>query len=238
MRWRLGLPCVTPGTVCPRCSRVIDPLVHHALTCRRAKGKYRAHGAVLACVAQFAREARLEAANEVVVPALAKGAPGTAEFREARLDLELWGRSAGLCAALVDATVCHPPAARYLAAAARSAGAAAKVAEAKKAKRYPAARCRGAPVWPFAVETFGRLGATASDLLASLAAEASRVDCLFGAPPRARLRGWHARLSTALARALARTVREAARPPAADLEGGGSATVGAPAAGPEIRGAP
>eukprot|EP00969_Alexandrium_andersonii_P264280 11680548-Alexandrium_andersonii.AAC.1 len=104
MRWRLGLPCAPPGCMCRRCGRGVDPHAHHALVCKRSEGKYRPHTAVVACLARFARDARLEVAKEVVVPSLARGAPGAVGFEEARLDLELWGGSGGLCAALVDAT--------------------------------------------------------------------------------------------------------------------------------------
>eukprot|EP00969_Alexandrium_andersonii_P242928 10731626-Alexandrium_andersonii.AAC.1 len=87
--------------------------------------------------------------------------------------------------------------------AARSAGAAARAAEAEKALRYPAERCRGVPAWAIAVETIGHMGTAAEDLLAAMAAEASRADRLRGAPQRPACTGGP-RGSVQLRRALSR----------------------------------
>eukprot|EP00969_Alexandrium_andersonii_P110100 4857751-Alexandrium_andersonii.AAC.1 len=58
-----------------------------------------------------------------------------------------------------------------------------------------------------------------------MAAEASRADRLYGAPQRARLHGWRARLSAALARTPARGARELLREPRPGAAAGGAAGI-------------
>ena len=83
----------------------------------------------------------------------------------------------------LDVTIRHPLAVKYAAQAARSDGAAARIAEASKRERYPASAAAGLQaVVPFAVETFGRLGSSALRLLHGARQRAIERDEL--------LRGW------------------------------------------------
>jgi len=81
----------------------------------------------------------------------------------ARLDVAYWADGVRH---FVDVTIRHPRAQKYLAAAARTDGAAAAEAERGKRIRYPALADQGlAAVRPFAVESFGRLGEEALAVL-------------------------------------------------------------------------
>ena len=83
----------------------------------------------------------------------------------------------------VDVTIRHPCAAKYLTQAAVADGEAARVAEAAKRVRYPPLAEAGLQaVEPFAVETFGRLGASALRFLHAARQRAVERDGL--------LRGW------------------------------------------------
>ena len=66
----------------------------------------------------------------------------------------------------VDVTIRHPRAQKYVRRAAACDGAAASIAEEAKRTRYPAVSDAGLlPVMPFAIESFGRLGECALNLL-------------------------------------------------------------------------
>ena len=69
---------------------------------------------------------------------------------------------------LIDVTVRHPMASAYQSEASRTAGSTAAAAETQKLGRYPPRA--GRSVAPFAVETWGRLGESAEELLQTLAA--------------------------------------------------------------------
>jgi len=90
---------------------------------------------------------------------------------------------------ILDMTVRHPVVARYQPAASQRAGAAAAIAEDDKQSRYPPAG--GRKVIAFAVETWGRLGESAEELL-PLLAEAATL--------RARRRGQDATAGSFLRR--------------------------------------
>ena len=97
-----------------------------------------------------------------------------------RLDVYAVGQ-AGLMEVLIDVAVKHPCTEALLAHAAERDGHAAKIAEDEKLREYfvPA----GKKLTPFGVETFGRLGCAAEELLAKMQAVAAN---------RSRLRGGHA----------------------------------------------
>ena len=107
---------------------------------------------------------------------------------------------------LVDVTVRHPMAAAYQPGASHEDGAAAMVAEEKKMERYPEAA--GRRVTPFAVETWGRLGPHAEQLLQMLAAEATRHHRRRGhaATANAFMRKWRATLDAVLRKGMARAL--------------------------------
>ena len=119
----------------------------------------------------------------------------------ARLDISFW---AGGDRQYVDLTVRHPRAAKYVSQAALADGAAARVAERNKRERYPAVATAGLhTVSPFAVESFGRLGSGAVELLRSALHRATERDpSLRGWGGAALFARWLARLSCNLQRAL------------------------------------
>ena len=88
-------------------------------------------------------------------------------------------------------------------------GAAALSAEEQKLERYPP--CGGRKIVPFAMETWGRLGAQAEELLESVAAEASRHAQRRGHAYTASdfLRRWRATLDAVVQKALARALMSA-----------------------------
>ena len=131
------------------------------------------------------------------------------ELEEAVLDLEV--RSARVPRAFVDVAVHHsvPGDAARLTAAARGGGAVNKEAEAEKRRRYPDGRAPWEVV-PFAVETYGRLGAAALKHLRSLArARAQELPERGEETASTLLQRWSARISAALQRSNARRLRSA-----------------------------
>ena len=110
---------------------------------------------------------------------------------------------------LIDVTLRHPMASAYQPSAATCDAAAAVRAEAEKIKRY--LPNGGRSVIPFAMETWGRLGPQAEELLEILAAEATRhaerrghatTACAFK-------RRWLATLDAALQKAMASALASA-----------------------------
>ena len=100
-------------------------------------------------------------------------------------------------------TVRHPAVARYQPGASQRAGAAAAIAEADKQQRYPPAE--GRKVIAFAVETWGRLGEAAEELLPLLAEAATLRARRRGQDATAGsfLRRWRAMLDGCLQRGVA-----------------------------------
>ena len=97
-------------------------------------------------------------------------------------------------------------AAAYQPSAANDSAVAAAAGERSKLKRYPAAH--GRAVTPFAVETWGRLGTHAEEILQKLVAAATRHNVLRGyAPaPGSILKRWRASLDAVLQRGIAMAV--------------------------------
>ena len=59
LKWWLGLPLFNSEETCPYCSSQLDPLGHHALTCRYAGDVVTRHNCIRDCIADFCRRARL-----------------------------------------------------------------------------------------------------------------------------------------------------------------------------------
>ena len=109
----------------------------------------------------------------------------------------------------VDVTVTHPWRQQLRRKASSANGVAAADAENRKEARYGVGR-GGVRVTPFAVETWGRMGAGAETLLSKLSAHwAWRTRARAGAAA-AKERQWRAELGVALVRAQAATLLEAA----------------------------
>ena len=221
VRWRIGLPVMragpcqvrnanTSGEIAEeRCGQCLDALGDHAVLCGRGGGKYRAHTAVCRCLGRFAREAGIERTFEEVCPQLLKGEPGSDHAVEARLDVHMWsGGQQWLMEEWVDATVGHPWRKSGRAQASSVDGSTAAAAEGRKRKRYGEGQ-GGITVSPFAVETWGRLGTSATELLAKMAAHWAGNASLGPAAAAAKVRRWRAELGIALARAQAATAAKA-----------------------------
>ena len=133
----------------------------HAAVCRCGGHKILRHSRIVACLRGILRESgAVVAPREVVVPAW-RGADGT----EARLEVSYTALGVRRFA---DVTVRHPRANRYWRVAADEDGHAAIVGERSKTERYPAVPDAALlPVEAFGVETFGRLGPQALDVLRS-----------------------------------------------------------------------
>ena len=217
VRWRLGLPVMRQGQ-CQlqsskdieqnrRCCKQCDKWGDHAVLRGKDRGHYRAHNSLCHCICRFARQSGVEAEVEETCPELAQGTPGTDEFLEARLDIHLWGSGDGLYEEWVDVTVTHPWKQSSRKAASSKDGAAAEQAEARKRSRY-AEGVGGTQCAPAGSETWGRLGASALQVLDRLACQNA---CRTWAPQARTLKRWRAELGIALNRALAASIAQAGR---------------------------
>ena len=166
---------------------------------------------------QAGKDVGAEVWTEEVCPQLLAGEPGTEAAVEARLDVRLCipttlGTGA-VADEWVDVTVTHPWKAATRHKAATEPGTAARQAAERKAKRYGPGS-GGVRVRPFAVETWGRLGPEASELLQVLsAAWAAKVH----AHPRRlaqQVVRWKENIGAAVVRAMASTVAHAGARPA------------------------
>ena len=119
--------------------------------------------------------------------------------REAWLDIWAFG-GVQIQDLLIDVTIRHPAAEAYQPRAAQQPGHAASSAEQQKLERYP--ERDGRSIVPFAVETWGRMGGRAEDLLQKLAAEAARHHCRRGQSTTAGtfMKRWRASLDATLQR--------------------------------------
>ena len=122
-------------------------------------------------VADFCMETGAHVRREAFVAEI------TSDAVESWLDIWAFG-TMEVSDLLIDITVRHPAESRYQPGAADSPGHAASKAAEEKYTRYPASG--GRTVTPFVLETWGRLGESAEDLLTNLAAAASRQDLLRG----------------------------------------------------------
>ena len=104
---------------------------------------------------------------------------------------------------IIDVTIRYPMVQRYQPSASHQPGAAAAAAEKDKQQRYPPAH--GRAVTPFAMETWGRLGQDAEELLQNMAAEATRYARRHGhtVTAGAFLKRWRATLDACLQRSVA-----------------------------------
>ena len=229
VRWRLGMKIPMPTATCKNenlrgetCNELLDTNGDHAVTCGTGPLRTLRHDGLADIYADILEEVGALARRETFVPELSK------RGKEAWLDV--WGYGLiELPGILLDITVRHPRASRYMPAAARTHGFAAEQADIEKTEKYPASG--GRSVLAVAHETWGRLGSGAEQLLAACAGVAARR-----AYRRGRLAGnclgrWRAQLDAELHRNIAaqlaaahvglpgRRRRHAAPAGAADLEG-------------------
>lgn len=202
---------------CNVCGQFLDPLMDHALCCRKGGGFYRVHGSICRALTSIAREAGCEVGMEEVVPELISGTPGSEEPVEARLDLHVWAHPPYPAEWYVDVTHHHAWAVRY-----RSgnlfAGKVAADAEANKRKRYGLGQ-GGVCVTPAAVESWGRFGPDFEKLLRQLSARWANLKQADASGQAATSRRWKAELGIAQVRALHVTCMRAVRGVAATTAG-------------------
>ena len=139
-----------------------------------------------------------------------------AAVQDREVEVAAWQRADGTRARLdvayqvegaskyVDVTIRHPLASKYVARASILDGAAAEIAETAKRTRYPANAAAGLlAAEPFAIETFGRLGPAALQVLHEARQRAiERDDALRGWAGSALFQRWLGLLSCTLIRSL------------------------------------
>ena len=200
LRWRIGIATPGPSTTCMNqklneelCNEPLDAQGDRAASCGVGPLRTLRHDTLADIYADILDEVGAVVRREVFVP----------EFsltEEAWLDVWSYGIPE-LPDLLLDITVRHPRASRYLPGAAQEHGSAARHAEIEKLRKYPAAH--GRAVWPIAHETWGRLGDRAEQLLSICAAIAARKAHRRGRAPGNSLRRWRAQLDAALHRGIA-----------------------------------
>ena len=200
VRWRLGIHTPGPSTTCENarldgelCGQPLDPEGNRAVMCGFGPLRTFRHDDLADIYAEIFEEAGAVARREVFVPEFSAQA-------EAWLDVWAYGVPE-LPDALLDITVRHPRASRYLPGAARVAGHAAEQAELEKEAKYPSSG--GRAVCAVAHETWGRLGSSAEHLLATCAAVAARRAYRRGRTAGNCLKRWRAQLDAALHRSIA-----------------------------------
>ena len=183
MRLRRGLaqaPSNAPGVRC-FCGTFLQPDdLDHAMTCLSIRKTVTLrHNMLTATWRRIASRSGVTSTAEPLIRQL-PGAQGAAAAArpDSRGDLLLILPS-GLT--VVDISVIHPAAASYVRAAARSAGSAAATRDARKRALYRTADPNGYAFTPLSVETYGRLGEPAMELLNALAGVAAAGGTVFKA---------------------------------------------------------
>ena len=201
--WRLGLAPEAEATLCQNatakgkvCDEVMCEYLDHAMCCSNGPLRIRRHEDIADSLADMIDETGAHVRREAYMKVF------STEAADAWLDIWAFG-GMHLPELIIDVTVRHPVVARYQPNASSQPGAAAAEAEADKQARYPPAG--GRSVSAFAVETWGRLGQTAEELLTTLAAEATRHARRRGhvVTTGAFMRKWRASLDASLQRGIA-----------------------------------
>ena len=203
LRWRLGISSLSaPDAQCKNakskdnelCGAAMDACSDHAMLCKCGPFVNFRHDDIAEVYTEIFEEAGAYARREVFVPEWSTGST------EAWLDVWAYGIPE-IPDCLLDVTVRHPFASRYMPAASEAAGSAARSAEQEKRDRYPASG--GRRVWPAAHESWGRLGEDAEALLALCAAAMARREHRRGRLPGNCIRRWRAQLDAAMMRGVA-----------------------------------
>ena len=170
--WRLGIALEAEPTLCQNvaannescCDEVINHHCDHAVCCSNGPLRIRRHEDVAECLTDVIDDTGAHVRRQAYIKAFTKA------DSEAWLDIWAFG-GMHLLELIVDVTIRHPTVSRYQPKSSREAAAAATMAEKDKQQRYPPAQ--GRVVTPFAMETWGRLGNDAEEMLTTLAAEAT-----------------------------------------------------------------
>ena len=196
----MGINTPGPCTTCANqnlkdelCGEPLDSQGDHAVSCGTGPLRNLRHDSLADIYADILDEIGAVARREVFVQEFSGS-------EEAWLDVWSYGIPE-LPDLLLDITVRHPRASRYLPGAAQTHGSAAEQAEHEKFERYPASG--GRTMWPVAHETWGRLGAYAEHLLSTCSAVAARRAYRRGRVAGNCLRRWRAQLDAALHRGIA-----------------------------------
>lgn len=174
MRHRLGLsqmPSNAPGVQCS-CNRFMQQGdLDHAMTCKSLSGvRTLRHDILKGIVRRISNRAGIASSVEPTLRTLPGSQSAAISTRpESRGDV-LMVLPSGMT--VVDVSVIHPAASSYLQAA-RTVGGAAAVRDAAKTVRYESIDPNGYTFVPISVETFGRLGKPAMELINKLAATAA-----------------------------------------------------------------
>ena len=208
--WRLGIACMPEEHRCQNyaasthsfCHEPVNSYGDHAAMCRCGPLQIGRHNDLANALAECLEETGAHVRREAHVKEFSTSA------QEAWLDIWAFG-ALNVQDLLIDVSIRHPTSSAYQRHAPNEDGAAASVGEEAMRTRYPASG--GRSVTPFIVETWGRLGNTAEDLLQDLAAEATRRARQRGTQTTAGafLRRWRATLDACLQRGIARTMAAA-----------------------------
>ena len=197
LRWWLGLD-TSGGSPCPLCpDTALDPLGHHAATCRHGGDVVARHNRLRDIVTNFCRRAHLSVQVEVGY-GLARDHINS---RPADILVQGWDRGKP---AAFDVTVTSPLTPVSLNNASASVGAAAYAAECRKHAANDT-RCQelGWLCIPLAVETYGNWGKEAQSVFSRLASLLSISQAI---PKPKMLSEIYSRLNMSLVRSVARAI--------------------------------
>ena len=192
-----SLPVSPDGASCSRCkNHALDPVGHHALTCKRGPYVTARHNALRDCLAGYCRRAHLN-------PTLEAGAGlDDRQTRPADILLPVW--TLGASAAL-DLTVVHPLNSINLNGASTDAGSVALAAAAERKHEENGKKCRelGWECVPMAITTYGEWEEEAEKTISRIC---ERLAIASGARIRQVHDGVRRRLSVVLMRANGRAL--------------------------------
>ena len=205
-RYRLGIPlgprtyhcqnrATDPDALRPTCGKRLGGYGCHALCCSYGPLRNTHHNEMADLVARMSQEAGATVTRETPIR----------EFQTDRLailDVTAFG-IAEIVDLIVDVTVRHPTCAKYGRTDLETERAA-TMAEAEKQQRYPPAA--GRRVTTLAVETWGRMGAVAEQVLQQLAAAARRRDQQRDRLAVNRIPKWRALIDATNQRSIARRI--------------------------------
>ena len=197
IRWWLGLK-TSDASPCPFCpDLILDPLGHHATSCRHGGDVVIRHNHLRDIVADFCRQAHLS----VRVEAGYGLSSDHSNTRPADVLVQGWDRGSP---AALDITVTSPLTPATLRDASSTAGAAAYAAECRKHTANDA-KCQelGWACIPLAVETFGNWGMEAQGVFSRLA---SALGMHQGTSKSWALHTIYSRLNMSLVRSVARSI--------------------------------
>jgi hypothetical protein len=197
VKWWLGMNS-TARSSCPFCPDIaLDPLGHHAVSCRHGGDVVIRHNRLRNIIADFCRRAHLSVRIEV-----GRGLLGTHNYtRPADVLVDGWDRAKP---AAFDVTVTSPLTPVTLNEASINEGAAALAAETRKHAANDA-RCQalGWSCIPLAVETFGNWGREAQGVFSRLA---TLLALHQGRSKSTVVRDIYGHLSISLVRSVARSI--------------------------------